>query len=320
MPASLVGSGMRAIAVTEFGGPENLKEIDLPEPHAGPGEVRIRVHAAAVNPTDTKFRTGAYGDQGPAPWIPGADAAGVVDEVGSDVDRWQVGDRVMAVLVPMGEHRGGYADQVVVPAASVGRLPDDIDFVAGSTLLMNALTARLVLEQLALAAGSTIAVTGAAGAFGGYVVQLAKADGHTVVADASEQDEELVRGLGADHVVRRGDDVADRIREVVPGGVDALVDGAVLNELVVPAIRDGGAMTVIRAGWQAPEERGITFHAMLVFQHADRTDLIDRLAEQAADGTLTLRVAQVFPAERAADAHRLLEAGGVRGRLVLDFS
>ncbi len=310
---------MRAMAVTEFGGPEELQELDLPEPHAGSREVRIRVHAAAVNPTDTNLRSGAYGDGGhDGPWVPGADLAGVVDEVGPEVDRWSVGDRVVAIPVPMGPHGGAYADQVVVPAAAVVRLPDGIDVVPGSTLLMNALTARLVLERLALTPGQTLAVTGAAGAFGGYVVQLAKADGLSVVADASEDDEELVRSLGADHVVPRGDDFADHVRAIVPDGADGLADGAVQSEKVVAAVKDGGAIGTVR-GWGGPAVRDIRVLPVLVFEHAERTDLLERLRDQAEDGTLTLRVAQVFPAEKAAEAHRLLEAGGVRGRLVLDL-
>ena len=108
---------MRAIGVTEFGGPENLQVLDVPEPHAGPGEVRIRVHAAAVNPTDSGLRAGRYAARHtgqPGPFIPGADAAGVVDEVGEG-SRWSVGDRVAAVVVPFRPAGGAYADQVVVP-------------------------------------------------------------------------------------------------------------------------------------------------------------------------------------------------------------
>jgi NADPH2:quinone reductase len=313
---------MRAVGVNEFGGPESLEVLDLPEPHAGPGEVRVRVHAATVNPTDTGLRSGAYGERlrdRPPPYVPGADAAGVVDEVGPEVDRWRAGDRVMAIVAPTGPHGGAYADQVVVPAASVVRLPDGIDFVPGSTLLMNALTARLALLEIGVPAGGTVAVTGSAGAFGGYVVQLAAADGLRVVADASEADEELVRGLGAHEVVRRGDDVAARIRELVPDGVDGLADGSVQTDRLLAAIRDGGAMVTIR-GWSGPGERDISVHPVLVFGSAERTDLLDRLREQAEDGTLTLRVATVLPAERAVEAHRMLEAGGVRGRIVLDFS
>ena len=313
---------MRAIGVNEFGGPDKLEVLDLPEPEAGPGEVRVRVQAATVNPTDTGLRSGAYGERPgdrPGPYVPGMDAAGVVDQVGPGVDRWQVGHRVMAIVLPTGPHGGAYADQVVVPQASVVRLPDGIDPAAGSTLLMNALTARLALDEMGLSAGQTVAVTGAAGAFGGYVVQLGVADGLRVVADASEQDEELVRGLGAHEVVRRGDDVAERFRELAPDGVDGLADGSVQTEKLLPAIKDGGAMATIR-GWDGPSERGITVHPILVFGSAERTDLLEPLRDQAADGTLTLRVADVLPAEQAPEAHRRLEAGGVRGRLVLDFS
>ena len=313
---------MRAIGVHEFGGPEKLQVLDLPEPHPGPGEVRIRVHGATVNPTDTNLREGIYaqrsGDTSPGPHVPGADAAGVVSEVGEGVDL-QVGDRVMAVVVPMGPHGGAYADELVVPAASVVRVPAGVDLFAASTLLMNGLTARLVLEALAVPAGGTIAVTGAAGAFGGYVVQLAKADGLRVIADAAPKDEELVRSLGADEVVPRGDDVAEKIRALVPDGVDGLADGAVMDALVVPAVRDGGRIATIR-GWSGPADRGITVSPVLVFDDADRTDVLEELRERVEQGAVTLRVAQVLPAEQAAEAHRLLAAGGVRGRLVLDFT
>ncbi len=313
---------MRAIGITTFGGPDALEVLDLAEPHAGAGEVRIRVHAATVNPTDTGLRSGAYGDRPgdhDAPWIPGMDAAGVLDEVGEGVDGWQVGDEVVALVLPAGPHGGAYADQVVVPAASVVALPQGADMVSGSTLLMNAMTAHLALEAFDLQPGATIAVTGAAGSFGGYVVQLAKAAGLRVIADAAEKDHALVRELGADEIVTRGDDVAERIRALAPDGVDALADGAVMDALVLPAIRDGGALATVR-GWDGPSERDVAVHPVMVFGAAERTAVLQQLADQAADGTLTLRVAQTFPAEKAADAHRMLEGGGVRGRIVLDFS
>lgn len=313
---------MRAIGVAEFGGPEKLQVLDVPEPHAGPGEVRIRVHGATVNPTDTNLREGVYaarsGNAGPGPHIPGADAAGIVSEVGEGAP-FAVGDRVMAVVVPMGPHGGAYADEIVVPAASVVPVPARADLFAASTLLMNGLTARLILEQLAIPAGGTIAVSGAAGSFGGYVIQLAKADGLRVIADASPADEELVRSLGADDVVARGDDVADRIRALVPEGVDGLADGAVLTAKVLGAIRAGGRLGTIR-GWSGPADRGITVHPVLVFNDADRTDALHELREKAEQGVVTLRVARVLPATEAAEAHRLLAAGGIRGRLVLDFT
>lgn len=303
----------------EFGGPEQLRVVEVPEPHPGPGEVRIRVHAAAVNPTDTVLRAGfrAADDRKP-PYVPGMDAAGVVSEVG-DGTSWQVGDRVMAIVVPTGPHGGAYAEEIVVPAESVARMPRDADFAAASTLPMNGLTARLTLDLLGLSPGQTIAVTGAAGAYGGYVVQLAKADGLRVIADASEADEQLVRDLGADDVVRRGDDVADRIRALVPEGVDAVADGALLHELVAPAIRDGGGLAVVR-GWRGDPGRGITVHRVMVVERAKDGAALDRLREQTEQGLVTLRVAKVLPAGQAAEGHRVLEAGGTRGRVVLDFT
>jgi NADPH:quinone reductase len=314
---------MRAVGVWEYGGPDALEVIELPEPSPGPGEVRIRVHAATVNPTDTLLRAGVHAarfDGRQPPYVPGMDAAGVVEELGPDVGgRLRVGQRVSALVVPAGSQGGAYAEQILVPAASVVPAPDGVGAPAASTLLMNALTARLALDAMALDTGQTVAVTGAAGAFGGYVVQLAKADGMRVIADASSADEPLVRSLGADVVVTRGDDVAARIREHAPRGVDGLADGAVLDHLVLGAIADGGQLAVIR-GWGGPAERGIHIHPIQVSRSATDTARLDRLRHQAEQGVLSLRVARVLPADQAPEAHRLLEAGGVRGRLVLDFT
>jgi NADPH:quinone reductase-like Zn-dependent oxidoreductase len=312
---------MRAIGVIEYGGPDALRIVELPEPHAGPGEVRIQVHAATVNPTDTLARNGSRAETqkvDPPPYVPGMDAAGVLDEIGPGVATdLAVGDHVMAIVLPKGSH-GAYAEYVVAPAESVVRAPRSTSHVEASTLPMNGLTARLSLDLLALQPGQTLAVTGAAGAFGGYVVQLAKAEGLRVVADASPADEALVRGLGADVVVSRGPDVADRIRAVVPEGVDGLADGAVQHTLVLPAVRDGGGLAAVR-GFQGDTERGIAIHPVFVRSYARERAALDRLRRQAEDGILTLRVARTFPADQAADAHRQLEAGGTRGRLVIEF-
>ena len=161
-------------------------------------------------------------------------------------------------------------------------------------------------------------MTGAAGAVGGYAIELAKADGLRVIADASPADRALVERLGADVIVERGDDLARRFREVAPGGVDAVIDAALLHEQILPAIRDGGGIVTVR-GWSGPTERGIVAHPVLVSTGLTDTAKIDRLRQQVEDGQLTLRVAKVLPAAEVAEAHRLLEAGGVRGRLVLDF-
>lgn len=310
---------MRAVGVREFGGPEQLEVLDVARPEPGAGEVRIRVYAATVNPTDTVLRAGLHRTRDlEPPYIPGMDAAGVIEAVG-DGTTWRVGDRVIAVVVPILPRGGAYADEIVVPARSVAPMPSGTEFAEASTLPMNALTARLTLDKLALPVGSTLAVTGAAGAFGGYVVQLARAEGLYVIADASEADEELIRRLGANEVVRRGKDVAERIREVAPDGVDGLADGAVLDDLAVPAIRDGGGLAVVR-GWRGEPGRDITVHRVLVVEAVTDFGALDRLRRQVEEGVLDLRVARLFPAEEAAKAHRLLEGGGVRGRLVLDFA
>ena len=311
---------MRAAGVTEFGGPEALHLVDVPEEPLGAGEVRLRVAAATVNPTDTHARAGAYADRDPVktpPWVPGMDVAGEVVEVADGVGHLSVGDVAMGIVVPFGPH-GGYREDKVLPANSVVRAPKNADVVAAATLPMNGLTARFALDLMGLEPGQVLAVTGAAGAFGGYVVQLAKADGLTVVADASEADEQLVRDLGADVVVRRGDDVAARIREQFADGVDGLADGSVQDALVLPAVKDGGAVATVR-GYRGDGQRGLRVFPTLVRRVAEDRAALDRLRQQVEDGTLTLRVARTFPAEQAAAAHRMLEAGGVRGRLVLTF-
>jgi NADPH:quinone reductase-like Zn-dependent oxidoreductase len=248
------------------------------------------------------------------------DAAGVVDAIGPDVETpLKVGDPAIAVVLPYGPGGGAYADMIVVPASSVVRAPAGVDFPTASTLLMNSLTARLALDDLGIPSGGTVAVTGAAGAFGGYAVELAKADGLSVIADASQSDAEMVVRLGADEVVRRGDDVSSRIRELAPGGVDGVIDGALLGGLVLPAVRDGGGFAVVR-GWDGPSERGITIYPIWVRRALTDTARLTALRDQAEAGILTMRVAEVLPADQAADAHRRLEAGGVRGRVVLDFT
>ena len=140
----------------------------------------------------------------------------------------------------------------------------------------------------------------------------------TVIADASEVDHELVASLGADIVVRRGDDVATRIREHFPNGVDGLADGAVQNELVIPAVCDGGAFTAVR-GFEGEPQRGIRFTTTWVRTYDGEFEKLDRLRQMVESGAVTLRVADTYPPERAGEAHRRLEAGGTRGRLVIEF-
>ena len=288
------------------GGPEALQIVDLPEVHAGPGQVRIRVHAAEVNPTDILARDGSRAEQqkaDPPPYVPGMDVAGIVDEVGDGVStNVKAGDAVIAMVIPKGSH-GAYREQIVLNARAVVPAPRGATHVEACTLPMNGLTARQSLDLLGLSPGQTLAVTGAACAYGGYVIQLAKAEGLTVIADASEVDHRLVKTLGANIVVRRGDDVAARIREHFPHGVDGLADGAVLNERVIPAVRDGGALTSVR-GFTGGSHLGIRFTTTFVRNYDCEFEKLDRLRKQVEAGVLTLRVADTFPFDRAADAHR----------------
>lgn len=293
--------------------------VDLPDPVPGPGELRIRVQAAAVSPTDTILRSGQRDTTDQSfPLVPGMDVAGVLEEIGPGTStELTVGDSVMGIVVPNGSH-GAYAEQIVLPAASVAAAPRGVGPARASTLPMNGLTARLALDTLDLEPGSVLAVTGAAGAMGGYAVQLAKADGLTVIADASEADRELVTSLGADVVLPRGEGFAARVRELRPEGVDGAVDGALLHAGLAPAVRRGGTVVTVR-GYDGTAGADVDFQPIRVGSYALEQRALDVLRQQAEDGVVSLRVAAEFPAEQAPEAHRRLEAGGVRGRLVLSF-
>jgi NADPH2:quinone reductase len=321
---------MRAVGVTEYGGPDVLELVELPRPSAGPGQIRIRVHAATVNPGDTLLRIGDLDEvlrNGPLkpPYVPGMEAAGVIDQIGPCTQtQLQVGDRVMAVLMPIDATGGAYAEYLVVDADQAARAPAGTTHAEAATLPMNGLTARLALDVLNVPPEETIAVTGSAGAVGGYAIQLAKLDGLRVIADAAASDETLVATLGADQIVARGPDVGQRIRQWWPDGVAAVVDGSLQGPAVVPAIRDGGQIAAVR-GWELHgssglgEDRGITVRDVFVPEYIHRSDKLDELRLLTEEGKLTLRVARTYPAAEAAEAHRALEAGGVRGRLVLTF-
>jgi len=312
---------MRAVGLFEHGGPEVLQVVDLPSVDAGPGQVRIRNYAAAVNPTDIVGRNGMRAEiqkKDPPPYVPGMDAAGVVDQIGEGVKTGiEIGDRVMAMVVPKASH-GAYREQIVLDQRAVVRAPSGTTHAEACTLPMNGLTARLSLDLLDLSPGQIIAVTGGPGAYGGYVIQLAKADGLTVIADAGESDRSLLESLGADVIIDRGEGFAEKIREHFPDGVDGLADGALLNELAIGAVRNGGGFTAIR-GYKGEEQRDIKFTATWVTRYDGEYEKLDRLREQAESGEVTLRVAETVSPENAATAHERLEAGGTRGRMVIEF-
>ncbi len=308
---------MRAIGVHNPGGPDQLEVLDLPVPEPGPGELRIAVAAAAVNPTDTVLREGVRADELPRPLVPGMDAAGVVEAVGEGVEL-APGDRVVAIVDPRTERGGAYAEQIVVPAASVARIPEEMDLIAAATLPLNALTARRALELMRVPPAGTIAVTGAAGAVGGYAIELAKHTGLRVVADAKAEDVELVESFGADVVLERGEGFPAAVAEREPGGVDALLDAAVMGAVVLLAVRDGGVVACVRP-FDGEPERDIDVYSVSPADYVQDGAGLAELVDLAARGVLSLRVARTFPAEDAPEAHRQLEAGGTRGRLVLTF-
>ena len=309
----------RAVGIPEPGGPEVLTVIDRAVREPAEGEVRISVAAAAVNPTDIGLRAMGVAGSDP-PWTPGMDAAGTIESVGPGVDRLKVGDSVMAAVSPRRPEGGAQAALLVVPAASVVPIPDGATLQQASTLPMNGLTAMRGLELLGLATGDTLAVSGGAGVLGSYVIGLARERGLRVIADAKAGEEELVRGFGADVVVERSDDFAGAVRAIEPGGAAGVYDTALLNEAAFGAIRDGGGLVVVR-GWQGGEApRGIQVHPVMVRDVLGRTEWLEELRELAGGGRLALRVAATFPPERAAEAHRLMDAGGLRGRALITFA
>ena len=207
---------------------------------------------------------------------------------------------------------------MLVAEDQLARVPDGISLEAAATLPMNGMTVRAALDMLDLPPGSTLAVTGSAGAVGGYAIQLGTQEGLEVTGDAAPKDEELIRSFGARHVVERGAGMAAAVRALYPDGVDAVLDAALLGPAILPAVRDGGQLMAVRP-FQGETERGITIQLVLVGQHLHEGSRIAELADLVSKGVITLRIAELIPAANAAEAHRRLEAGGVRGRLVLTF-
>jgi NADPH:quinone reductase len=287
---------------------------------AGAGEVRLRVSSAAVNPVDTSMWRTFAPTASQSALTPGMDAAGTVESVGPEVDRLAVGDAVMAAISARRPEGGAQAELVVVPAASVVRVPDGFTAAAASTLPMNALTALDGLRLLDLPRGATLAVTGGAGLLSSYVIPLAKRQGLVVIADASPEDEVLVAGFGADHIVPRGEGLAAEVRMLAPDGVDGVFDTALPRRAAIPAIRDGGGIAVVR-GWDGGEdpERDIRVAAVSVAKVLGNTGWLELISAEAVAGRLVPRIADTYPPERAQEAYERMDAGGLRGRLVITF-
>jgi NADPH:quinone reductase len=310
---------MRAVLARGFGGVEVLEVAQVAVPAAGPGQVRIRVEAAAVNPVDLATRSGALTEAGLLPGRDlvglGWDVAGVVAEVGAGVSGFAMGDRVVGLSDRLDVTLGTHADQAVLDATAVAHAPAGVSAAAAATLPLNGLTAVQALDRLGLGEGQSLLVTGAAGAVGGFAVQLAAERGLRVMAVAGQDDEELVRAMGAEWFVpRSAARLGTAVRELVPGGTDGAVDAAVLGAAALDAVRGGGAFAALVAGGAPAPLRGTdVFH---IWIRADGTRLAD-LVTLVETGRLALRVADTLPLERVAAAHERVAKGGLRGRVVL---
>ncbi|MFJ7176674.1 NADP-dependent oxidoreductase [Streptomyces massasporeus] len=293
---------MRAVVVNSFGGPDVVEVVETEVPEPGAREVRIKVSAASLNPVDAGVRAGVFGGAGKRIGL-GWDVAGTVDAVGV-AGSWSVGDEVVALDHGMVKPLGTHAEYVVVDTDAAALAPTTVDAVRAATLPLNALTASQALDRLELTPGDSLLVTGAAGAVGGYAVQLAAHRGISVTGLAREADEAFVRSLGAGRFVG---DVADR-------GFDAVLDAAVLGEPALAGVRDGGRYIGVIPQAEPASVRGVRTGAVEVSADGARLAELVRLVDE---GVLTTRVAETFALEDAAKAHARLDGGGVRGRLVL---
>ena len=227
---------MKAITYTEFGGPEVLRLEEVDEPHAGRGQVRLKVVAAGVNPLDSKIRNGWRPQIAPPfPVIPGVEAAGVVDEVGESVTGVAVGDEVLGWTVT-----GAYAEHAL--AVDFGPKPADLDWDLAAALPVAVETSVRVLDALGVGEGDTLLLHGAAGVTGAVGVQLAVTRGATVIGTASPGNHDYLRSLGAIPVAY-GAGLADRVREAAPRGIDAVYDAAGAGDLEVSIDLRGGTMS-----------------------------------------------------------------------------
>jgi NADPH:quinone reductase-like Zn-dependent oxidoreductase len=299
---------MRAVTFTEYGDPDVLHVAAVDEPHAGPGQVRIAVRAAGVNPVDWKARSGMMRDVMPVsfPAIDGREAAGVVDEVGPDVTDVAVGDEVF------GFAGGAAADYALL--TDFARKPADISFEEAAGLPVGAETSVRVFTVLGgLGEGQTIVIDGAAGGVGSAAVQLARARGARVIGTASERNHDFLRSLGADPTTY-GEGLVERVRALAPDGVDLAFDtagqGSVPDLITltgdparVATIADFGA-----AALGAKVTGGGDFRA---------TEALGEAAGLIEAGRMQPPVVRSFPFSQAAEAHRVSQEGHVRGKLVL---
>ncbi|WP_354638129.1 NADP-dependent oxidoreductase [Kitasatospora camelliae] len=297
-----------AITFSEYGAPEVLRPTEVDPPEPGPGQVRIRVRAASVNPFDMKVRSGLMAKAVPAhfPVTLGLDAAGVVDAVGEGAGA-AVGDEVLGSTAG----GGGYAEYALLdrPVAK----PEGVSWEVAASLVTVGRTAFRVLRLLDVQPGQTLLVHGAAGSVGVIAVQLAVARGASVVGTVGEQDIELVSSLGAT-AVRYGDGWAERVRAAAPQGVDLVFDTSGAGVLADSVALTGDPARVVTIADMAAAQHGVRFSGA-----ADDIpgEALPELAELAGAGKLTVPVWRTYPLAEAARAHADLEARRNRGKAVL---
>lgn len=305
----------RFIRIAEFGDPIPFEHVDVEEPHAGPGQVRVRVHAAGINPIDWKIAAipglgERFGVTAPDGF--GSDFAGVIDEVGDGVDGFAIGDRVF------GGARGRAAAELLVASLDSDRVrhtPDALDDVTAGGLDIVGRTAAATIAVTTPSTGDTVLVGGAAGGVGVLAVQLARRAGATVIATASEGNHGFLRELGAIPTTY-GEGLADRVRELAPNGVTAAIDLAGV-EAALAAIElgvDPARIVTIAAGPTPPG--GVSATGAGAVDPA----VLDPIAEAIAAGEVVLPIAATFPLERIADAVALQRTGHVRGKVVLTLT
>jgi NADPH:quinone reductase-like Zn-dependent oxidoreductase len=295
----------RTAVVRTPGGPDSIEIIDVPVVEPGPGQVRVEIAGAAVNPVDLALAAGVFHGLGlidqPAHTGLGWDFAGTVTAAGPDVDL-PVGSRVAGLVAGFDRDFGTYAEQLVVPASDTALVPDGLDLATAATVPLNGLAAAQLVDLLGDGGGRSLLVIGAAGAVGGYVVSLAQDRGWRVTGLARAADEKFVRGLGADFTA-----------EAAPGW-DAVADAAALQEQGVALVRDDGLFVGVQPGAAPAEERGVTVRVVAAQPDGAR---LAQLLDATASGHLPARVHAVVPLDQVAAAHRAVAKGGVRGKYVL---
>ncbi|NKY51352.1 quinone oxidoreductase family protein [Nocardia vermiculata] len=319
---------MRAIQVSEHGGPDVLVPAEVDDPVIGPNQLLVDTEAVGVNFIDTYIRTGTYPQE--VPYIPGSEGTGVVSAVGADVSDFTVGDRVAWAAAP-----ASYAEKVAVDAAVAIAVPDGIEPAVAASVLLQGMTAHYLIESVYRPEpGETILVHAGAGGVGLLLTQLAAARGIRVVTTVSTDEKEtLSREAGAAQVLRYGDDLADRVRELTDGaGVAAVYDGvgAPTFEASLASLRVRGTLALFgAAGGQVPpfdlqrlNPAGSLFvtRPTLVHYTRDRAELTWRAGDvltAIAAGTLQVRVGAEYPLAEAPRAHRDLEARRTTGSIVL---